>query len=125
MGYNNDNKKPKRRLYLETAAGTRSSHIVRRHSYLLRPSPSPFQLDRASTKGEPNLEKLPRSGIQSGDTWTFKSGTPSGEPPEFYRGGLLDLTVSSISGELLGFLNSSRLHIWLVFSYVKIRYATI
>lgn len=107
MGYNNDNKKPKRRLYLETAAGTRSCRIVRRHSYLLRPSSSPFLPDGVSApKGEPCLEKLPRSGTQSGDTWTFKSGTP----PELYRGGLLDLAVSSVTGEFLGFPN--------VFQYV-------
>lgn len=113
MGYNNDNKKPKRRLRLETAAGTRSFRIVRRHSYLLRPSSSPFLLDGASTQGgTESREKLPRSGIQSGDTWTFKSGTPPGEPPEFCRGGLLDLAVSSVTGEFLGFsLNVSRLRI--------------
>lgn len=54
-------------------------------------------------KGKPSLEKLPRSCIQSGDTWTFKSVTPPGEPPECYRGGLLDLAMSSKTGELLDF----------------------
>lgn len=60
-------------------------------------------------KGELESREVTSLGyIQSGDTWTFKSGTPPGEPPERYRGGLLDLAVSSATGELLGSVRFER-----------------
>jgi len=81
---------------------------------------SPFSFLFSSTKREPkrelSLEKLPRSDIHSGDTWIFKSGTSPGEPSEFYRGDLLDLTMSSVTREFLSPLKRFKRKIY-IFCY--------
>jgi len=66
---------------------------------------------------ELSLEKLPRSDIHSGDTWIFKSGTSPGEPSEFYRGGLLDLTMSSVTGEFLSPLKRFKREVYIFCCY--------
>lgn len=82
MGHNNDNKKPKRRLRRSMpAAGTRSSGARRKEAFL--PS-SPFSFvsfpflfsgaKRAPRRGNRVSRSYRDRALQSGDTWTFKSG---------------------------------------------------